>query len=317
MPKVKPTKKSPRKKPYNRPLSNTVKNNNLVKNNNPVKTEIMLRSKYLKQVSVNKGSITNINTRVSHRYYANLKHKNPTYAQIIHNYTQEAEEGEEILIYYNVINWLLKHIRDDSLVDTLPIEVKQCTLSKEALLKQIESAKILYKSLHEFPKIQIANTINVFRGFKCNEIKNLDSFKKDDLYTVPRFISTSVFLETTERFYATANPQCVMAIQIPQETILPYISTELIHTRYDTFVKKNITQEAEVLLPLGAILKYAGKIKDEKANGTYRTIYCFDLMGFEKKTDTFWKKYIKAINEKYTDIDKQIVEYQKQQCNSN
>jgi chromosome condensin MukBEF MukE localization factor len=310
---------------------------------------------YLVEVQTEENMITNPDIIKINNFYNNLLELHPDSAKLIKDYTQQSEPGEDdnLLINYNVINYILKHI-DNVPLPEIPIELKACNFDLNKLQQQVISASKLKDVLVTFPTI--TESINVFRGYNSTEINN-KYFVPDRQITLPRFISTSVFLEATEGFYYK-KPQYVMAIKLPSTTIVPFIGT-LQHREYSNFNKRHLIKEGEVLLPLGVTLKYTGTILEylpkhgdisyiseyaEKLGvsttklslnmqnpGTkqyitklckkyiVRLIHCFDFISIRMETRDTWSTLFDKVTMRFPEIDYQIQKYKAEcsQSNSN
>jgi hypothetical protein len=209
---------------------------------------------------------------------------------ILTNYANERECDEEerrFTISFKFINWILA---DDKAIDTLPEEVKECNDTKESLKKQIDNAGILYRALHQFPKVPAGKIIRVYRGVRCTHLEHLIP---NTTYSLPTFTSTSVFKETAKRF-TKPDGKCIMVIDLGEDAPLPVLFDDLQPTKKN-LNRKNISSEAEILLPYGIKLTYTGNNIENDI-----TYYYFTYNGKDLKYDN--PPFIDSLKKKVNQI---------------
>jgi hypothetical protein len=238
------------------------------------------------EVDVEDNQITNADIIRAHVYANRLP---PNNIELLKQYRNEQETcDEEITLNYLIINWLLKR-RETRAYKYIPTILKKCytLFTKENLNMQIDNAKKLDDILLGFQRND--NNLTVFRGFKEGAFPLKRDGTPKDLITLHSFVSTSLFKDTAKRF-GSSTPHRIMVINIPAGNPIPFISPD---TDFKKNVERNaVTSEAEVLLPIGTMLKY--KSMRQEVDTIY---YFFDLLGVQIKPRSYWTRLKQIVDE--------------------
>jgi hypothetical protein len=240
---------------------------------------------WLTQVNVVNNVINNADIQKSYEYYHMFKQQYSAHYGIINDYRQEVDCGEwvdnPLTVSFKIMNWLLQR-KITPQYSYIPEELYCKYISNKQVKEQLQNIEVMNNELQKFPIITASNNpqgINLFRGVSC-KFTNFESLRPGSQTTFDSFLSTSLFLDTAIRFTERID-KCIMVIHINPGTALPFITDNLLYRGKD-----NVTSEAEVVLPIGATLKFAQKINYNGFN-----IYCFELMGFRTETRQFWSSY--------------------------
>lgn len=198
---------------------------------------------------------------------------------IVNSYTHEIDaddwNGSPLPLSYQLMNFVLKqrHSKKKDLAYMPELLVEQ-VLSKEDIRTQVNNAKLLKCIIDGFPLTTRTHT--VYRGFLCNDyyFQESDKLRRGTDFTVPYFLSTSIYPEIALRFTRNGSG-CIWHINIPSNTPLAFIRDSV-----------NNCNECEVVLNIGAVLRLQNKTTDEYGNKHLQ----FDLIGYSKYAETrgFW-----------------------------
>ena len=238
------------------------------------------------EVTVVGNQITNTDIRKAYEHVQSLP---PNNIELFKQYCNEQETcDEEITLNYLIINWLLKR-RETRAYKYIPTILKKCytLFTKENLNMQIDNAEKLNDILLGFRRNN--NNLTVFRGFKEGAFPLKRDGTPKDLITLHSFVSTSLFKDTAKRF-GSSTPHRIMVINIPAGNPIPFISPDLEYIK--TYNQLSYSSEAEVLLPIGTMLKYKSMRQEDDT-----IYYFFDLIGPHVKPRSYWNILKEIVDE--------------------
>jgi hypothetical protein len=196
-------------------------------------------------------------------------------------------------ISYVIINWILLNKKINA--DDIPGLIKSGVMTKQQIIEQVDNAELLSGVLSSFPRIKNHSGIVVYKGEYC---ANVDKLKLNKVFTINKFLSTSININVATRFTDFQGKKCIMRITIRKGNNLPFIS--------EIYTPDPNISESEVLLPLGSTLKIKN-IFETSINGNAYTIYDCDLIRFGPiNTRNLWSNFkLKAeeIYDTYNNIE--------------
>jgi hypothetical protein len=196
-------------------------------------------------------------------------------------------------ISYVIINWILLNKKINA--DDIPGLIKSGVMTKQQIIEQVDNAELLSGVLSSFPRIKNHSGIVVYKGEYCT---NVDKLKLNKIFTINKFLSTSININVATRFTDFQGKKCIMRITIQKGNQLPFIS--------EIYTSDPNISESEVLLPLGSTLKLKNVFETSINENTY-TIYDCDLIRFGPiNTRKLWSNFkLKAeeIYDTYNNIE--------------